>query len=1046
MKPQQNHDGRRRGRPASRGAALLGVVALVASAMTATAAAGAASAAPVSIITNGTFESGITGWTAPLGGTLSQSTDSKTGTKALAISDRSSFQSGPTATVTGLLKTDQSYDLSLALKFDTGRATQAFNVVLCTSTRSQCDVVASTTATAGEWSTIEKTFTPLAANYDIMFVETPWNTDVQSFVIDDVALTTDDGAPATTEPPAVPGNLLPDGRFVSDTTGWTNTRGGTLTLSDDASSGAHSLQVSGRENTQSGPFADVADKLELGATYRMTGSLKYDEGNDTQQFNFTFCPTNFNGCIDSGHTFAKGEWGTFSQEFTAEARHVGASWFFVETPWGSSALQDFRVDDLSLVKIADAPAEPEFTSLETVQTKPVGDHNPLVGHKFGADPHHLVYNGRLYIYSTDDTQQYELNSKDANGLPTQSNGYGGITRLNVMSTSDMVNWVDHGTIPIAREGGAAPWSRNSWAPAAIEKDGKVYLYFCDSGTGTAVVVGGSPLGPWEDPLGKKIIPDTVSTDYIANGGFPAGMWLFDPEVFIDDDGQGYLYFGGNSQIGTAPNVQGPQNPKSTRVVKLKDDMVTLDGDPVEIDGPGMFEASSLFKRGDTYYYSYSSNFQVQQVPGQYPSTGAIAYMMTDDPMDLSASKYAGVAFQNQGNFFGAGNGGNNHSDMFTYKGETYFTYHAQTRGAAWAAALGTPGATQGYRSVHIDKLEFNDDGTIKPITGTRAGVDQVESFDPYRTFEAETLAWQLGISTATTDVASVEFPEHNGSGNMVLSSIDDGDFSAISGVDFGAGAKTVSAKVKPLVAGGSIQVRLDDVDGAVVAEIPVDGTVGEWTTVQADVTGATGEHDVFFVFAGPDGADAEADLFEVDNWAFTGEDGGEGTEFSAQLSRTEVAAGDSVTVTATGADAAEVEIGIESEYRALGTATVVDGSLESTVVIPADIAPGAHHIVLRDGDTELARLALTVVAAQGGGSGGTDGGTGTGTGTVTGNGSVGGGGTSTVAGTGSGSLASTGSDGAASTIAAWLAALALGTGLWLLRRNRRVRPRKVDID
>ena len=46
-----------------------------------------------------------------------------------------------------------------------------------------------------------------------------------------------------------------------------------------------------------------------------------------------------------------------------------------------------------------------------------------MGHKFGADPHHLIYNGRLYIYSTDDTQQYELNSKDANGLPTQSNGY-----------------------------------------------------------------------------------------------------------------------------------------------------------------------------------------------------------------------------------------------------------------------------------------------------------------------------------------------------------------------------------------------------------------------------------------------------------------------------------------------------------------------------------------------------------------------------------------------------------------------------------------------
>ncbi|MFJ4254572.1 carbohydrate binding domain-containing protein [Microbacterium sp. NPDC090003] len=1016
-----------RGRSGARFAALLGVAALAASSLT-LGATSTAFAAPTQLIGNGTFETGISGWSAPLGGTLAESTDARTGAKSLQISARTSFQSGPTATVTGLLDTGTSYDLSLSLKFAEGRETQNFNVVLCTSTRSRCDVVASTTSTAGQWATVQKTFTPLSAEYDLLFVETPWNTDVQSFVIDDVALVAQDGSGAAVEPPAVPGNLLPDGRFVTDSAGWTTTRGGTLVLSDDAASGAHALAVTGRENTQSGPFASVSGKLELGASYRVTGKLKYDEGADTQQFNFTFCPSNFNGCADYGHTFTKGEWGTFSQEFTAEARHASADWFFVETPWGSSALQDFAVDEVSLVKIADAPAQPEFTSLEKVQTKPVGDHNPLVGHKFGADPHHLVYNGRLYIYSTDDTQQYELNSKDENGLPTQSNGYGGITRLNVMSTSDMVNWVDHGTVPVAREGGAAPWARNSWAPAAIEKDGKVYLYFCDSGTGTAVVVGGSPLGPWEDPLGKKIIPDTVDRDYIAEGGFPAGMWLFDPEVFIDDDGQGYLYFGGNSQIGTAPNVQGPQNPKSTRVVKLKDDMVTLDGDPVEIDAPGMFEASSLFKRGDTYYYSYSSNFQVNEVPGQYPSRGAIAYMMTDDPMDLSASTYAGVAFQNQSTFFGAGNGGNNHSDMFTYKGETYFTYHAQTRGAAWAAALGTPGSTQGYRSVHIDKLEFNDDGTIRPVTGTRAGVSQVESFDPYRAFEAETLAWQLGLTTVSTDEASVEFPEHNGGGNMVLSGVDDGDFAGISGVDFGAGATSVSASVKPLVEGASVQVRLDDVDGPVVAEIPVEGTLGEWTTVSADVTGAAGEHDVFFVFAGPEGVDADTDLFEVDNWSFDGEGTEPGEQLVASLSTTEVVAGGSVTVSATGVPADEVEIGIESEYRALATASVTDGRLSSTVVIPADIEPGAHTIVLRDGDAELARLALTVVAAEEPGGGGNGGGSGTGGGSDAGSG----------AGAGNGPLAATGGDAAGSLTAAVVGGLLLaaGSALWLARRRR----------
>ena len=822
----------------------------------------ATTAAQQNILTNGTFESGITDWSAPFGGKLAKSSDAASGSGSLEISDRTSFQSGPTTTVKGLLTGGSAYRVQGKVKYDAGPATQNVNVTLCTASRSQCDVVASGKAAVGSWLTIDTEFAAITSAYDLLFVETPWSTEVATFKIDDFSLAAVAGA--VVESPVVAGNLLPDGRFMQDTTGWTTRQGGTLGLSDDAAAGAHSLQVSARTATQSGPFADVTGKLQAGAVYRLSGSLKYTEGAESQRFNFTFCPSNFNGCADYGKSFVRGEWTTFTQEFTAEAKHNDMSWFFVETPWGSAALQDFLVDELSLVKIKDAPAPTTHKSLEEVQTKPVGDHNPLVGHKFGADPHHLIYKDRLYIYSTNDTQQYEANSKDANGLPTQSNGYGAITTLNVMSTDDMVNWVDHGSIPVAREGAAAPWSRNSWAPAAIEKDGKVYLYFCDSGTGTAVVVGGSPLGPWTDPLGKKIIPDTVSQSYKDNGGFPQGMWLFDPEIFIDDDGQGYLYFGGNSQIGAGSTVQGPQNPKSTRVVKLKDDMYTLDGDPVTIDGPGMFEASSMFKHNGKYYYSYSSNFQVKPEPGKYPTTGAIAYMMSDNPMDFSAEKYAGVAFANQGSFFGAGNGGNNHSDMFNYKGKAYFTYHAQTVGAAWAKALGTEGATQGYRSVHIDEMQFNEDGTIKPITGTNKGVDQVQNFDPYRTFEAETLAWQLGLKTAQTAEASAEFPEHNEGGNMVLSSIDAGDFSGISKVDFGKGAKKFSAKVKPLLEGGTIEVRLDTETGPVAAELPVNSTPGEWATLTADVQGATGVHDVFFVFRGA----ADKKLMEVDTWAF----------------------------------------------------------------------------------------------------------------------------------------------------------------------------------
>jgi arabinoxylan arabinofuranohydrolase len=166
------------------------------------------------------------------------------------------------------------------------------------------------TATSGEWLTLTKTFTPAVDTYDYLFVETPWDTTVASFVVDDASLTVQSTTPTTPtvpEVPVVPGNLLPDGRFVDGFTGWQAPRGGTLALTTDAASGLNALKVTGRTNTQSGPFASVTGKLEAGAGYRLSAKLKYTEGPDTQQFNFTFCPANFNGCDDRGQSFTKGE-------------------------------------------------------------------------------------------------------------------------------------------------------------------------------------------------------------------------------------------------------------------------------------------------------------------------------------------------------------------------------------------------------------------------------------------------------------------------------------------------------------------------------------------------------------------------------------------------------------------------------------------------------------------------------------------------------------------------------------------------------------------
>ena len=217
------------------------------------------------------------------------------------------------------------------------------------------------------------------------------------------------------------------------------------------------------------------------------------------------------------------------------------------------------------------------------------DNNPLMTQRFGADPYAMVYDETLYIYMTADTPEY-----DANG-ELKDNTYGIIRSINVISTKDMVNWTDHGSIYAAGKNGAAKTANNSWAPAAAWKliDGKpkFFLYFANSGVGIGVLTSDSPTGPFVDPLGKALISrQTPTCDSV--------LWLFDPAVLIDDDGSASIYFGGGVPEGKA------DHPYTARVAKLGEDMISLDGDPVAIDPPYLFEDSGIHKMGDTYYYTY----------------------------------------------------------------------------------------------------------------------------------------------------------------------------------------------------------------------------------------------------------------------------------------------------------------------------------------------------------------------------------------------------------------------------------------------------------
>ncbi|WP_068652754.1 carbohydrate-binding protein [Paenibacillus antarcticus] len=490
------------------------------------------------------------------------------------------------------------------------------------------------------------------------------------------------------------------------------------------------------------------------------------------------------------------------------------------------------------------------TTLTPALAKMPGNGNPLFTQKFGADPYAMVYDGRVYVYMTNDVLEYDANGK------VKDNGYSSINKITVVSSDDMVNWTDHGEILAAGAKGAAKWANNSWAPAAAHKTingkEKFFLYFADNASGIGVLTADSPIGPFSDPIGKPLISKSTS-------GVENVTWLFDPAVLIDNDGSGYIYFGGGIPAGK------DEDPGTARVAKLSDDMISLDlaasgGKAQPINPPWLFEDSGINKYNGKYYYSYSTNFS-----GQHPTdipTGTIAYMVSDHP--LGPFTYVKTILPNPVVFFGVG--GNNHHAMFEFKGQWYITYHAQTLAKAMAESGSYPqmsGQPHGYRNAHINKVSFDANGVIQNITGDYKGVPQLKNLDPYTRVEAETIGWNGGISTES----STEPGGMVSSINLAVSNINDGDWTAVSKVDFGAtGAGTFKANVASGSGGGNIELYLDSADGTLIGTLPISNTGGEnsWKTKTTSVSGATGVHDLYMVYKGA----STGNLFKVDSWQF----------------------------------------------------------------------------------------------------------------------------------------------------------------------------------
>ncbi len=524
----------------------------------------------------------------------------------------------------------------------------------------------------------------------------------------------------------------------------------------------------------------------------------------------------FAGCVSGNEENRNRENEIMQEELTKqpEATSTAAP---TETPVPTTAPEQTQAEEYAAL----------FKGIEKAKNaKGMLDTNPLMSQRFGADPYALVYEDTLYIYMTGDTPEYNADGS------LSTNTYSKINTINVISSKDMINWTDHGSIYAASETGAAKWARNSWAPAAVWKmiDGKpkFFLYFANSGGGIGVLTADSPTGPFTDPLGTELISRRTPTCDTV-------LWLFDPAVLIDDDGSAYIYFGGGVPEGKA------DHPYTARVAKLGEDMISLDGAPVAIDPPYLFEDSGIHKMGNTYYYTYSSNFSVDRAGTETYGlkNGEICYMTSDSPM--GPFTYQGVILPNPGEFFGVG--GNNHHCVFRFRGEWFITYHAESI----EDRLGME--VKGYRSTHIDKLAIKEDGTLGKTRATREGVGQHGTFCPYHVVEAETMWNMAGISTTQYGESS----ETCGSGNMVVCGMETGSWIGLKGVDFGTeGAKEFVASVCGGSEEGVIQIRIDRLMGDVVGYLTV--PAGDGSTCSEQVCTlletVTGVHDLYFTFYG----------------------------------------------------------------------------------------------------------------------------------------------------------------------------------------------------
>lgn len=392
--------------------------------------------------------------------------------------------------------------------------------------------------------------------------------------------------------------------------------------------------------------------------------------------------------------------------------------------------------------------------------------NPIIRDNFSADPSAHVFNGRMYVYPSHDIPApADYNRKD----------WFCMADYHVYSSDNLVDWVDHGVIVDQKY---VPWVNASgysmWAPDCNVKDGKYYFVFPAPQKRTQGGGGGNAIGIAQanSPAG----PFTVAAQPISGAG---GI---DPCLFIDDDGSAYLLWSGMGQS----------------IAKLKDNMLEIDGRASQIGNlpsNGMKEGPYLFKRKGKYYFMFAWQDKERE---------SIGYSMSDNVM--GPYEFKGKIMDQHADVCWT-----NHGSVVEFKGQWYFFYHHNDYSPYFDK----------NRSVCVDYLNFNEDGTIIPVIPTKRGVGITAATD---TIQIDRYS-QIGEKNVKIDFINSDRPfdgwktifwntdEYRGKMWVTYDRVDFGE-------------KDLSNVVVKCLskAGGMLEIRADSATGPVLANLPVKAT------------------------------------------------------------------------------------------------------------------------------------------------------------------------------------------------------------------------------